>query len=263
MVKKLLSVILTIVMLAQTAVFAAPSAVMTADSAVDYVEMLYDHDLVDEEAAMGELAGTNDYLTYSISNGCVTITDCSESATSVVIPETIEGYPVTSIGKRAFSYCESLASVTIGNSVTSIGEEAFYKCTSLASVTIGNSVTSIGEEAFWNCKSLESVDIPDSVTSIGDYAFSDCMDLASVTIGNSVTSIGEGAFSGCTSLESITVDENNQNYSSDERGTLFNKDKTTLIQYPIGNSATSYQIPDSVTSIGDYAFSDCMDPLQA
>ena len=141
-------------------------------------------------------------------------------------------------------------------SVTSIGDYAFSRCRSLTSVTIPNSITSIGEGAFSNCSSLTAVTIPNSVTSIGSYAFEDCSSLTSVTIPNSVTSIGDAAFAYCHSLTSIDVASENPNYSS-VNGVLFNKDKTELIQYPIGNAQTEYTIPNSVTSIGSYAFADC------
>ena len=163
---------------------------------------------------------------------------------------------VTSIGVEAFRNCESLTSVTIPNSVTSIGKEAFSSCTSLTSVTIPDSVTSIGAYAFWSCYSLTSVTIPDSVTSIGASAFAWCASLTSVTIPNSVTSIGNSAFGACSRLTNITVDANNKCFLSVD-GVLFNKDKTELIQYPIGNARTSYTIPNSVTSIGDDAFFYC------
>ena len=156
-----------------------------------------------------------------------------------------------------YSNRSSIKTVVIGDSVTSIGDDAFYRCTGLTSVTIPDSVTSIGEVAFSWCTGLTSVTIGNSVTSIGDYAFSDCTGLTSITIPNSVTSIGNGVFEDCTGLTSITVKEGNPNYSSDEYGVLFNKDKTLLIQYPIGNTRTSYTIPDSVTSIGDWAFAQC------
>ncbi|MBR5562547.1 MAG: leucine-rich repeat protein [Clostridia bacterium] len=124
-------------------------------------------------------------------------------------------------------------------------------------VYIDDGVTSICEWAFSGFDSLTSVKIGNSVTSIGYWAFAYCPSLTSVAIGDSVTSIGDFAFEGCTSLSSITVGSANTAYSNDEYGVLLNKDKTELIQYPIGNTRTSYVIPDSVTIIGDYAFSYC------
>ena len=205
--------------------------------------------------------------------------ECS-SLTSVTI-----GNSVTSIGSSAFYKCSSLTSVTInsdaivnkaytsssnlsnifgsqvtkyiiGDNVKGIGKYTFYKCSSLTSVTIGNSVTSIGSEAFYGCSSLTSVTIGNSVTSIRFDAFRGCSSLTSVTIPNSVTSIGNSAFALCSSLTSINVDANNANYCSID-GVLFNKDKTTLIQYPAGNTRIEYIIPNSVTSIGYGAFYGC------
>ncbi|MGN1194572.1 MAG: leucine-rich repeat protein [Acutalibacteraceae bacterium] len=121
----------------------------------------------------------------------------------------------------------------------------------------GYSVTSIGNFALSDCSNLTSITIPDGVTSIGDYVLSDCSNLTSITIPDSVTSIGYRVFYGCGSLECITVKENNQNYTSKD-GILFNKNQTSLIQYPIGNARTSITIPDSVTSIGNFALSDCI-----
>jgi BspA type Leucine rich repeat region (6 copies) len=119
----------------------------------------------------------------------------------------------------------------------------------------GLPVTSIGSGAFQYCNSLTSVTIPNSVTSIGSSAFQHCASLTSVTIPNSVTSIGDWAFYGCPSLTTITVDVLNSVYSS-VAGVLFDKSKTTLIQYPEGKTG-SYTITNSVTSIGDQAFSVC------
>ncbi|MBR4720590.1 MAG: leucine-rich repeat protein [Clostridia bacterium] len=126
---------------------------------------------------------------------------------------------------------------------------------SIKTVIIQNGVTSIGSETFYNCSSLTSITIPDSVTSIGSRAFSSCTGLTSITIPDSVTSIGSGAFSGCNKLTSINVSENNQNYSSQD-GVLFNKTKMALICCP-GGKQGSYSIQNSVTSIGNYAFSGC------
>ena len=121
-------------------------------------------------------------LNYEIKDGTVTITDCDEGASGkLVIPATIEGKTVTSIGEYAFFTCTSLTSIAIPDSVTSIGNEAFYICRSLTSITIGNGVTSIGYAAFWNCTSLKSITVPDGITSIADHAFMSCSSLTAVT----------------------------------------------------------------------------------
>ena len=115
-----------------------------------------------------------------------------------------------------------------------------------------------------NYKSLTTADIPASVTysgttysvtSIGWYAFYECTGLTSVTIPNSVTSIGVYAFFSCSGLTSFSVAGDNSNYCSKE-GVLFNKQQTTLIQYPARKQG-EYVIPNSVTSIVDYAFAGC------
>ena len=171
---------------------------------------------------------------------------CCKSLQSITIPNS-----VTSIGDSTFYWCESLQSVTIPNSVTKIGDYAFHWCESLQSVTIPNSVTSIGDNAFCGCKSLQSITIPNSVTSIGDQAFYWCESLQSVTIPNSVTSIGDGAFSCCNICFFIC----NSTYFQNDDVCLFNKDKTAIVSRI--KDCVNYIIPNSVTSIGDYAFSGC------
>ena len=144
------------------------------------------------------------------------------------------------------------ASVTYNNSVysvTSIGSNAFSGCSGLTSVTIVNSVTSVGDYAFEDCSGLTSVTIPNSVTRIGHWAFYGCTGLTSVTIGNSVTSIGYEAFDYCYNLTSVTLNSNDvvsnsNNYNN--MGTIF------------GEYVETYIIGDNVTSIGDFAFEDCI-----
>ena len=153
-------------------------------------------------------AGAETYgdFQYSVlDDGTVEITGYNSSAEKVDIPKTIDGKSVTSIGEIAFSYCDSLTSITIPDSVTSIGESAFNGCTSLTSITIPNGVTSIGGWAFSGCTSIKSITIPNGVTSIGYSAFEGCASLTSITIPDGVTEIGYSAFEGCTSLTSVTI----------------------------------------------------------
>ena len=153
-------------------------------------------------------AGAETYgdFQYSVlDDGTVEITGYNSSAEKVDIPKTIDGKSVTSIGEIAFSYCDSLTSITIPDSVTSIGESAFNGCTSLTSITIPNGVTSIGGWAFSGCTSIKSITIPNGVTSIGYSAFEGCASLTSITIPAGVTEIGYSAFEGCTSLTSVTI----------------------------------------------------------
>ena len=202
-------------------------------------------------------AETSGNYTYTVDNGEAKITKFNDqTATEATIPSTIDDFPVTAIGEKAFDYCTSLKSVTIPDSVTSIGEYAFNYCQSLKSVNIGSGVQTIGVNAFNYCTRLESVTIPDSVISIGEKAFNNCTSLKSVTIGRSVQTIGVNAFYYCTSLESIVVDDANIYYSSKD-GVLFDRNKTQLITYPCGKTGSSYIIPDRVTSIGEYAFREC------
>jgi len=191
---------------------------------------------------------------YITNNGAITITGYTGSNGVVVIPDTTSGYPVTSIGNSAFMNCSGVTNVTIPNSVTNIDVQAFTDC-GLTSITIPDSVTSIGQSAFLDCSGLASLTIGNSVISIGYDAFWGCSSLTDVIIPNSVTNIKSTAFAYCSGLTNIMVNPQNLAYSS-VAGTLFDKDQTTLIEYPFG-LAGSYTIPGSVTTIGQYAFDGC------
>ena len=155
---------------------------------------------------------------------------------------------VTSIGDSAFGFCDSLQQVTIPNSVTSIGESAFIFCKLLQQITIPNSVTSIEHCTFLGCELLQQVSIPNSVSSIGESAFNYCESLQRITIPNSVTSIGINPFVRCSLL---TLESQSFRFIV-ENGLLIDKKEHSIISY-IGDSVV-ITIPNSVMSIGDFAF---------
>jgi hypothetical protein len=197
---------------------------------------------------------------------------------------------VTAIGIDAFELCEGLTNVTIPSGVTLIGEDAFSDCAGLTNITIPGSVTTIGADAFFGCVNMADITveatnsfyssaggvlcdktqatlivcpgglagsyaIPASVITIASNAFGECLSLTNVTIPGGVTNIGAGAFFGCSALTAIAVDATNPAYSS-ASGVLFDKNETTLVEYP-GGLAGGYTIPASVTGIGEDAFEKC------
>ena len=154
-------------------------------------------------------------------------------------------------------YKDGQGVLTFDDTITSIGNEAFRGCSSLTSITIPDSVTSIGDSAFAYCTSLTSVTIPDSVTEIGGSAFSNCDSLTSVTIGNGVTSIGNSAFTRCNKLTSVDITDIEAWCKISFGGSTSNPLCYAHNLYLDGELVTDLVIPDSVTSIGDYAFYDC------
>ena len=203
---------------------------------------------------------------YFTINSDGTLMKYTGTATNVVIPSTINGINVTSIGYPAFRNNSSIKSIVIPKGVTYISGNAFYNCVSLTSVEIPEGITKIEFSTFRNCKSLTSIKIPQGVLSINDNAFNGCSSLRTVEIPNSVKKISVSAFESCTALTSIEIPEGVTSID----GSTF-KYCTSLTNVKISNSVTSIgsftfygctalksiKIPNSVTSIDSYAFYNC------
>ena len=196
---------------------------------------------------------------------------------------------VVSVDPYAFGWNTHLTTVTLGKDVSTLGESAFFGCTSLATLvaadanthfdsdggvlfnegktelvlypiaksdtayTVPSTVTSIAALAFYGNTHIATVALHDGLTNIGANAFRECTSLTSVSIPAAVTSIGSYAFVGTASLTSFAVAEGNAKYAAED-GVLFNKSKSRLIQYPLAKSETSYTLPDTVTTIDNFAF---------
>ncbi len=181
---------------------------------------------------------------------------------------TISGVTLTEIGDSAFSGCNKLEKITLPNSLKRIGSYAFNQCYALENITIPDSVTEIGDDAFSVCRALSTVTIPAGVTIIDNRLFERCENLNSVTIKGNITSIGTSAFEDCKNLETLSLPDNGTLLSIGDRA-FSNCENLKNITIPygvttVGDSAfidcrniQASTIPDSITSVGQYSFTNC------
>ena len=204
----------------------------------------------------------------------------------IVIPDTIDNMPVTSIAMYAFFGKTNLSSVTIPACVVTIGYAAFYNCTNLSEVVFakGSKLTNIPDDAFYGT-ALSSINLPDAITSIGDNAFYGTT-LESINIPSSVISIGNDAFN--STLKEVIFAKDSKLETIGDEAFAFASMKQIIIPASLkklGNSAfykctnlsevvfaegskltnipdaafqgtalSSINLPDAITSIGDHAF---------
>ena len=201
-------------------------------------------------------------FTYTTNNGTITIVQYTGPGGAVVIPDTINGLKVTTVGSQAFFQVNTMMSLTFGANVTTILQNAVFQCAGLTTVTIPQSVTNIGDGPFVDCKALTTMSLTGSnafyVVTNGALCNKSQRYLieypggvgGSYTISDIVTNAGE-AFIG-NSLTSIAVNPANPVYAS-TNGVLFDKNFTQLIAYP-GGAAGSYTVPNKVSTVVSASF---------
>ena len=183
----------------------------------------------------------------------------------------------TGIAAYAFRDCRNLTDISLPDSLIEIGGCAFSECSSLSAINLPDSLNKIDYDAFYGCYNLEEITFPNGLKTIGRSAFLYCSNLKSITIPDSVTEIEKGAFAGCSSVETITVSPNNPVYDSRNNcNAVIETDTDTFVvgckssSFPNGikrigpyafawSKITEMTIPNTVTSIGDNAFTACYD----
>jgi len=211
-------------------------------------------------------------LQYTITDSTVAINNYSGTAMELIIPKTIEGFPVTAIDSMAFYNCDSLVTVIIPEGITSIGNYAFESCNNLVNISVPQSLTSLGEHIFYRCNNL-LYNIYDNAKYLGNHktpylilmestsdeitscnihidtkiiyhaAFDTCENLQDITIPDGVISIGCRAFYWCTGLKSIYIPDG---VTRIRRETFYNC-----------KSLVSVRMPDSIAIIDPYVFACC------
>lgn len=200
--------------------------------------------------------------TLNVKNGLIKIGDrafenCSKLEEIKLPPEFTEIYA------SVFNGCKSLKSIELPAMLTVIGENAFGDCVLLEEINLPDTIIKIDDLVFSGCTNLKNVVLPEGLKKIGKAAFKNCVSLTTVSIPSTVIYLSTDLFRGCKGMKSIVVHPKNRYYKSEPNKrdgsdhVLFNKNKSMIIAYPASSREVQYDIPDSVTTISDWTFSEC------
>jgi len=170
---------------------------------------------------------------------------------------------LTEIYASVFNGCKRLKKIELPAMLTVLGENAFGDCVALEEISLPETIIKIDDLVFSGCSNLKKIDLPEGLKKIGKAAFKNCESLTTVNIPASVVYMSMDLFRGCNSLKSIVVSNKNRYYKSEPNKrdgndhVLFNKNKSMIIAYPASSREVQYDIPDSVTTISDWTFSEC------
>ena len=238
-------------------------------------------------SAASSASGSFANITYDITDGVLTITgsgatgnvgyddskpwsEYRDSITKIVVSEGI-----TSIGNNFLKYLDKVTEVELPSTLKTIGSEAFAHNVSITEITFPDGLESTGSMAFFDCTSLKTINFPDKANfdswsfmycgftsivipdsfegKISGYCFSKNDSLHIAVIGKGTKKIGRGVFAECNNLKNLIVSDDNPYYTAKEN-VLYNKDMSTLLFYSPGKIQTSFTVPNSVKTIGDYSF---------
>ncbi len=200
------------------------------------------------------ISGQGDMPDYGWVNGTQTVAPWEAFLKTMELVVIKEG--VTGIGRYAFFHAAKLDSVKLPSTLKRIGGNAFTYCPNLTLKKIPDGVQEIGAYAFNSSDKVALSTLPADLQKVSAGAFNNCQGLTSVVIPAGVTKIENGAFAACEKLTAINVAAGNDHYISED-GILFSKDKTVLVQYPAGQTATSYATPNHLKRIENEAFNGC------
>ena len=200
--------------------------------------------------------------TLNIKNGLIKVGDrafenCSKLE-NVQLPD-----EMTEIYASVFNGCKNLRSIELPPHLTVIGENAFGDCVLLEEIRLPDTIIKIDDLVFSGCSGLKKIELPEGLKKIGKAAFKNCVSLTTVNIPSTVIYLSTDLFRGCNGLKSIIVHPKNRYYKSEPNKrdgsdhVLFNKNKSVIIAYPASSREVQYDIPDSVTTISDWTFSEC------
>ncbi|MCR5032699.1 MAG: leucine-rich repeat domain-containing protein [Lachnospiraceae bacterium] len=159
-------------------------------------------------------------------------------------------------GDTLVTYTGTAQAVSVPSTVKTVGEGAFAGNSTIESVTMGSGTKKIAYAAFSNMSALKSLTTGNSVKSIGHAAFSGDYNLTDVTLGSAVEELGSGAFIGCYNLTTLSLDKANKDFVV-ANGAIYNRKMTTLYELLPGYQNGTFTVPDSVTTIKEYAFYGC------
>lgn len=203
----------------------------------------------------GEQVNPASDFAYTADGGEVTITDYIGKSEHVLIPDAIDGLPVTALGHRAF-YEKTVTTVVVPDSVTEIGAACFSGDNYLVSLKLPDGLKRLPPASLESCMRLYDFDLPQSLEKIYSSVFEFNYYLTHLTLPSSLTEIEQLNFIGLYGLQSLTLAEDNAAFKLDEtNGLLMTADGTRLLHcFSDIVPAEEIILPEGLKTVDPFAF---------